>query len=467
VTDPTGPTSSVLDFAKATAEKVAVAAGCTLLGLLGPHVVDLRTVPWLTDLSTAADAALVAFIYCVVAAFGPVKGTPSLTRAMVPAAMYRSAQARLDAANLRLGGGRTLPDFSKPGWIEQLGKERDVEGFIDQLKSDDTQEIPRVTSRPLGRKAPTGAPRVKLTASMVPAAAFVPPPAVDWYSKVPASSWGMDGNDRVGDCTCAEVDHSTKARQVAAGNPEVASTDGEVLAAYSAVTGYDPSKTRPDGSNPTDQGAVMQDVRDYWRKHGITLGGKLDKLTLFASVDHTDLALIRWCVDRFGAVALGINFPDTAMEQFDAGEPWDVVKGAKIEGGHAISMVGYDARYAYVVTWGKVQPMTWAFFAKYVEEAWTDVSTDWVNASSGQDPLGEVAYALGEQFAQVTGQPNPFPAPSPAPAPQPAPGPGPAPAPAVIPADIVAWARRVVGEHWRSKKDRAVAQEILDLAGSK
>lgn len=316
------------------------------------------------------------------------------------------------------------------------------------------------TRRPLGRLKPTGAPRIKLTASMVPAAAFTPPPSVDWFSQVPPSSWGMDGNDAVGCCTVAEVDHSTKARQVAAGNPEVRSTADEVLAAYSAVTGYDPNRPA------TDRGAVMQDVRDYWRKHGITLGGQVDKVTLFAEVDHSDLDLIKWCVSRFGAVALGIDFPDTAMGQFDDGEPWTVVRGATIEGGHAISMVGYDDRYAYVITWGRVQKMTWDFFMAYVEEAWTDLSTDWIGASSGQDPLGEVAYALGEQFAAVTGKPNPFLAPAPAPdPPAPAPGPDPQPAPVVStpPTVVLSWARRVVHERaWQPKRDVAAAEALID-----
>lgn len=311
--------------------------------------------------------------------------------------------------------------------------------------------------RKLGRQAPTGAPRVKLTRELLKAEP-TPPASVDWWSKVPEASWGMDGNDNVGDCTCAEVDHSTKARQVAAGNTEVTSTAQEVLAAYSAITGYNPADPS------TDQGAVMQDVRDYWRKHGIILGGKLDQLTLFAAVDHTDLPLVKWCVSRFGAVALGINFPDSAMTQFDQGKPWDVVKGAQIEGGHAISMVGYDDQYAYVVTWGRVQPMTWAFFTRYVEEAWTDVSTDWLNSVSGEDPLGEVAYALGEQFQQVTGQPNPFPAPQPSPTP--APGPTPTPDVVSIPSglakDVTLWARRCISRKDDSKQDKAVAQEWLD-----
>jgi len=269
----------------------------------------------------------------------------------------------------------------------------------------------------LGRQPNQGRPRIKLTADLIPATAYAPPASVDYYSRVPADTWGMDGNDTVGDCTCAEVDHTTKARQVAAGNTEVRSTDAEVLAAYSAITGYTPADPN------TDQGAEMQAVRNYWRTHGITLGGTVDKILLFAEIDHTDHNLIKWAVDRFGAVGLGINFPASAMDQFDAGKPWTVVRGSRIDGGHAISLVGYDATYAYVVTWGAVQRMTWDFFTAYVEEAWTDLDESFVNATSGSDPLAETLYQLGQQFAAVTGNANPVPAPAPAPTPAPVPVP--------------------------------------------
>lgn len=261
----------------------------------------------------------------------------------------------------------------------------------------------------LGRLPNQGRPRLRLTADLF-SAEIAPPPSVDYYSRVPASSWGMDGNDQVGDCTCAEVDHTTKARQVAAGNPEVRSTEAEVLAAYTAITGWNPNDPS------TDRGAEMQAVREFWLNVGVTLGGKPNKILLFAQVDHTNHDLVKWCITRFGGLGVGINFPDSAMRQFRTGQPWDVVKGATIEGGHAISAVGYDQRHVYVVTWGKVQPMTWAFWDAYVEETWADLDDDWLNAVSGQDPLGEVAYALGEQFRQITGQPNPF-SPSPDPTP--------------------------------------------------
>lgn len=270
-------------------------------------------------------------------------------------------------------------------------------------------------------------PRVRLTA--IPSAAtWEPPAAVDWHSHVPAEAWGMDGNDAAGDCTLAEVDHTTKATELAAGNPLVESTAGEVLAAYSAITGYDP------GDPSTDQGAEMQQVRAWWRKRGVVLGGQPHRIALFAELDHRNLALVRWALAQFGPVALGINCPRSALDQFNAGQPWTVVRGSPDAGGHAISLVGYDEQWAYVVTWGQVQRMTWGFFAAYVEEAWTQLSQEWVSAATGTDPLAGTLHDLGEQFRAVTGQANPFPVPTPGP-------PGPPP----FPPSRSSWIRRLLG----------------------
>jgi hypothetical protein len=224
---------------------------------------------------------------------------------------------------------------------------------------------------------------------------------VDYYSKVDPASWGVDGNDTVGDCTCAEIDHAVKTMQVAASRAEVVSTVQEILDAYSAITHYDPNDPS------TDRGAEMQQVRDYWRSTGFTLGGSVDKILLFAELDISSTALIEYALSRFGEVGLGIRFPASAKAQFDAGEPWDVVRHSRIEGGHAIALVGYDTAYYYVITWGQVQRMTPAFFHRYVEEAWVSLSEDFVNDISGEDPFAETLYQLGEQFSSVTGQPNP------------------------------------------------------------
>ena len=69
----------------------------------------------------------------------------------------------------------------------------------------------------------------------------------------------------------------------------------------------------------------------------------------------------------FGVAGIGIKFPNTAMDQFNAGNVWDVTKNAKIEGGHYIPGVGRDAKgNIVIVTWGKIQLMTPRFYTKYL-----------------------------------------------------------------------------------------------------
>src|SRR4051812_17423635 len=68
----------------------------------------------------------------------------------------------------------------------------------------------------------------------------LPPPPLecDWTAKVGAK-WGMMLNDRIGDCAIAAPGHMMMAWTANAGRPFVP-TDAQVLAAYSAVSGYDP-----------------------------------------------------------------------------------------------------------------------------------------------------------------------------------------------------------------------------------
>lgn len=285
------------------------------------------------------------------------------------------------------------------------------------------------TTRKLGRLPNSGRPRVRLTADHVPAS-YSPPATLDRYTAIPVATIGMDGNDSVADCTCADVDHELKCVQVAAGNPEVTSTAAEVLAAYSAITGYDPADPN------SDQGAEMQQVRDFWQKTGFTLGGTVHKILLFAELDVHDVTVGQWVLDQFGAVGVGVNLPQSAMDQFDAGQPWDVVADdGGILGGHAVAYVGYTAAGPVFLSWGQVVHATWAWWSAYVEEAWGSFLRDIVDAQ-GNSPTHETLYQLGQEFSAQFGKPNPVPAPIPSPTPPPGPSPTPVPpAPTPVPVD--------------------------------
>lgn len=268
-------------------------------------------------------------------------------------------------------------------------------------------------------------PRLRLS-SLLTAAAPTYPENIDWLTKV--TNYPMYKNDTLGDCTCATIGHMIQNLSTYGQGKTISITDQDVVNAYSAVSGYD----QRTGAN--DNGAVVQDVLNYWRKTGVAG----HKILAFAEVDLNNQAELYAGANTFGDLYLGINFPNTAMDQFNRGQAWDVVAGAYSEGGHAINTAWYDVseKMWKVVTWGRVQPMTQAFFDKYVEEAWVVISPEWFDAK-GSSPVGLDMYALGQQFESLTGEPNPFPAPQPVPEPTPTPAPpAPTPAPVEPPAPV-------------------------------
>ncbi len=208
-------------------------------------------------------------------------------------------------------------------------------------------------------------------------------------------AWGMLGNDRVGDCVFAGAGHETMLWNEEGGHP-VRFTVESVLADYSAVTGYDPADPS------TDQGTDMQVAASYRRKTGVVdAAGTRHTIDAYVSVavgsaeEHATAAYL------FGAVGVGIRFPSSAMDQFDAGRPWDVVPHSPIEGGHYVPIIGREASGDFlVVTWGKVQRMTPAFLAEYNDESIAMISFE--PLKNGVSPEGLDLAQLRTDLAAIT-----------------------------------------------------------------
>lgn len=260
-----------------------------------------------------------------------------------------------------------------------------------------------------GRLAPhpvEGHPRLRLAPHLAP----VPPPpvSVDWYSNV--KSFPMYGNgadpeneaagfppNGAGDCTEASNGHMIQVASTYGNVKTVVVPARAILEAYMRVSGYDPET----GEN--DNGAVVQDVLADWRKNGID-GHRCDA---FGQLDHTDVTEVKKSIWLFGNANLGIVVYESLEDDFNAGQPWARAEGAQL-GGHCVPAVGYDTRNIYVVTWGKVQPMTWTCYAKVVEEAWGIVMPEWFNTSTNYSPTGLDKQGLGEDFQSLTGEASPF-----------------------------------------------------------
>ena len=239
------------------------------------------------------------------------------------------------------------------------------------MKQDPTRIDPRKLK--LGKQIARHDPRTLLLASYMTPALPAAPPICDLTSKV--SDWGMMENDQLGDCTCAAAGHLIMEWTANAGKKMVMPTDKQIVDAYSAITGYNPTT----GAN--DNGAVEVDVLNYWRQSGIA-GHKIAAYMALEPANHTH---IMDSVYIFEGCYIGLQLPISAQDQVKNHQPWSVPpSGASGDGkpgswgGHAVPVVAYDSRGVTVVTWGALQTMTWSFWEAYCEEAYAILSADYL-----------------------------------------------------------------------------------------
>jgi len=262
-----------------------------------------------------------------------------------------------------------------------------------RMKSDPTKVDPRKLK--MGKSVARHDPRTLLLASYVTPSLPTPPASFDISAKVTA--WGMMDNDQIGDCTCAAAGHLIMEWTANAGKQAATPTDKQIVAAYSAITGYNPVT----GAN--DNGANELDVLNYWRQTGIA-GHKIDAYMALEPSNHNH---IMDSVYIFEGCYIGVQLPISAQAQTQNHQPWSVPPGGPSGdgkpgswGGHAVPVVAYDARGVTVVTWGALQVMTWTFWEAYCDEAYSLLSKDYLNGKK-QAPQGFSMNELQEDLADL------------------------------------------------------------------
>lgn len=228
----------------------------------------------------------------------------------------------------------------------------------------------------LGKKPASNAVKFAFSLYADTAALPKPPKTFGHETLIGSNMWAMLGNDQYGDCVWAGAAHETMMwnKEI---SKDVPFTDKSVLSDYSAATGFDPSK--PD----SDQGTDMAVAASYRRKTGVVdAAGNRHKVAAYLAIKPGNLTELYQAMWLFGAVGVGIQFPSSAMDQFNKGKPWSVVSKSPIEGGHYIPLVAKRTRLE-CVTWGQLQGMTTGFFTKYCDEAIVYLtSEDLINGKS-------------------------------------------------------------------------------------
>lgn len=221
----------------------------------------------------------------------------------------------------------------------------------------------------LGKQPATKDPRDLRFAAYLTPKLPKPPATFGHETLYGADAWGMLGNDDYGDCVFAGAAHETMLWNRVAGK-SVDFDPKSVLSDYAAVTGFDPNT----GSG--DNGTNVRDALKYRRTTGVKdAHGKRHKIGAFVALEPGDWDHLLAALYLFGAVGIGIEFPRSAMDQFNAGKQWSIVKGASIEGGHYIPLVGRRSSVK-LVTWGKCIGMTKSFYLKYCDEAYAILSPE-------------------------------------------------------------------------------------------
>lgn len=182
-----------------------------------------------------------------------------------------------------------------------------------------------------------------------------------------------------GDCAWAGPAHETMEACKNAGRPVPQFTCRNILQQYSDYCGYQLT------TGATDTGSNVREVLTWRQTKGLLdASGVAHKIGTYVSIEPGNFADLWEALWLFECVGIGIEFPASAMDQFNAGKTWSVVSGSHIDGGHYVPLVGHPSANVWTcVTWGRRQTITPQFLTKYCDEVWAYI-----------DPL---------RYSQVTG----------------------------------------------------------------
>ena len=194
-----------------------------------------------------------------------------------------------------------------------------------------------------------------------------PPKAVDILAQVysmlkiskpnPNVLFPMDGNDTLGDCTCAAVAHAVTVYNGMIGKKKIMANNA-VVKLYMHLTGG------------VDSGCNELDVLNFWQ----STGADGEKILAFIKIDAKNHTHIKQAIQLFGGVYLGFQVQENAINDFRAQKPW--TPGKLTNDGHAVYAVGYDQTDVTVLTWGNTQKGSWGWWDECVDEAYAILSPE-------------------------------------------------------------------------------------------
>jgi uncharacterized protein with GYD domain len=213
-------------------------------------------------------------------------------------------------------------------------------------------------------------------------------------------AWGELGNDTVNDCAVAAAGHAIQIADWYGRRERSAITTDQVLAAYTAMSGYNPSDPQSDPSS--DPGVDMGTVLKYWQSTGI--GG--ERCGPYVAFDWTVQMHWRAAIYLFGFAYIGVLLPNKVLNAVDHHDyiDWTDTSDPPDPGnGHCVIVAGYSDDGLTVVSWGRILRMSWEFAARYCSPyhgAYAVLLPSW---ATGHEPGALDMTQLTDDLACVQG----------------------------------------------------------------
>lgn len=209
--------------------------------------------------------------------------------------------------------------------------------------------------------------------------------------------YSMLGNDVVGDCEVAALGHVLQVQAHVAGSGYVPSL-AETMTVYNACKSG-PGERVP-GHSGLFYGVEPNTLFKYTAVHGYD--GRGGHLVFGKQLPNTRRSVME-AIFYLGGAQVTCGFPISAEYQ----RYYRVTAGDNAAVGsygfHGIAAVGYNTRGVEIVNWGKLIPVSWAWWDKYVvgatrggAQVWAPLSWDW--CPGGVSPNGDSWKALASKF---------------------------------------------------------------------
>jgi hypothetical protein len=186
--------------------------------------------------------------------------------------------------------------------------------------------------------------------------------------------WQVLYNDKAGDCVIAAALHLFKAWFKSIGI-DYEPTDQDAINLYKV---FNPNYNPETGEG--DNGCNILDVIKYLCNTGIVINGITHKFGAFTELDIKNINEFITATYLFHGTFIGVQLPQSAVDQFNNNQDWVIVKGSPIVGGHGIIYIAVpDKDGMNPVTWGKKIRATLEWILEYTDEAYAIIGNDYLN----------------------------------------------------------------------------------------